>query len=80
MLLPTTESTAMILKAGDLKKSSDTASTVHWRSKHGHLLAWSRVDNRVSLQTTDGEWHQLEPAATAVEAKQRYVNFRESDQ
>jgi len=70
----------MILKAGDLKKSSDTASSVYWRGRHGHLLTWNRVSNWVSLQTPDGEWYQLEPAATAVEAKQRYVNFQESDQ
>lgn len=70
----------MLLKAGDLKISSNTVVTVHWHGRHGHLLTWSRIDGRASLQTPEGDWYQLEAAATAVEAKQRYVNFRESDQ
>lgn len=70
----------MILKAGDLKKSSGTASSIHWRGKYGHLLTWNRVTSWVSLQAPGGEWYQLEPAASAVEAKRRYVEFRESDQ
>lgn len=70
----------MQLKAGDLKISSSTGVTVQWRGRHGHLLTWSRIDGRVGLQTLEGDWYQLGAAATAVEAKQRYVYFRESDQ
>lgn len=68
-------------KAGDLKKMpGSTATSVRWSSRYGHDLSWLRVSGQVFLRTPDGAFYELESAESAVEAKQRYVNFRESDQ
>lgn len=69
-----------ILKAGDLKMTSNTSSSARWKSRHGHYLEWLKVSGEVFLRLPDGQFLPLESADSAVEAKQRYVNFKESDQ
>lgn len=69
-----------ILKAGDLKKTGGGQRGIRWTGCYGHHLEWVRDTGEVYLRMPDGAFYELDRAESAVEAKQRYVNFRESDQ
>lgn len=69
-----------VLKAGDLKMLDKNVAFTTWVSCHGHTLTWRKADGEVSLRTPEGRWLVLESAESAVEAKRRYVHFRETDQ
>ena len=58
----------MILKAGDLKKSSDTASSVYWRSRHGHLLTMAGIININNARYKDEEG-PIDPACSCSTCK-----------